>query len=288
MHTSCNTTSKCTALYCLASIYIGMHYCAKRGTTVINAAGTALANVLETFTGWERYHGYPSHNARQLRVPETLSLPKVHCFVRSTAVVCDHPSAVVLTPQKLSDTWHGTCNTHTHAKMFLRLRGSCCTCCIHVCIMLAIPVVLVQSLTYLEEVLPHASGSLRCSRSGLVDGNPIKGVLLPWVPLPKGQLCDGVAQVKVLVRKGNQVMHMHVALLIGFARRKVDIPCYLRTAHHNQATGVHSQQLGTLSLPTRSIMLSIYPGMSTAKQHLQSKPSNIAHDKPKVCVGLII
>lgn len=92
--------------------------------------------------------------------------------------------------------------------------------------------------THLKEVLPHASGSLRGSRSGLVDGNPIKGVLLPWVPLAKCELGNGVAQVKILVWEGDQIMHMHVALLVGLAWRKVDVPCHLCTADQGWAVNM--------------------------------------------------
>lgn len=86
--------------------------------------------------------------------------------------------------------------------------------------------------THLEEVLPHASGSLRGRRGGLVDEHPIQGILLAGVPLAKGQLSDGVAQVKVLVWEGDQVMHMHVALLERLARRKVDIASHLTARQH--------------------------------------------------------
>ena len=65
----------------------------------------------------------------------------------------------------------------------------------------------------LEEILPHASCSLGGCGGGLVDEHPIQRVLLSWVALAKGQLSDGMAEVKVLVWKGDQVMHMHVALL---------------------------------------------------------------------------
>ena len=82
----------------------------------------------------------------------------------------------------------------------------------------------------LKEVLPHAGGSLGSCRGGLIDEHPIQRILLSWIPLAKGQLGDCMAQVKVLVWEGNQIMYMHVALLKGFAWGKVDIASNLRIA----------------------------------------------------------
>ena len=69
----------------------------------------------------------------------------------------------------------------------------------------------------------------------MVDEDPIKGVLLPWVSLAKGQLCDGMAQVEVLVREGHQVMHVHVALLKRLARGKVYVSSHLATAAQHKS-----------------------------------------------------
>ena len=46
----------------------------------------------------------------------------------------------------------------------------------------------------------------------------------------KGQLVDDVAGVKLCRLEGYQVVHMHVALLEGLARRDVHVPSHLRPA----------------------------------------------------------
>lgn len=85
----------------------------------------------------------------------------------------------------------------------------------------------------LEEILPHASRRLRRCRCGLIDQHSVQGILLPWIPLAKGELADGVTQVKVLIWEGDQIMHVHVALLEGLARSKMNIASNLKTNKSN-------------------------------------------------------
>lgn len=62
----------------------------------------------------------------------------------------------------------------------------------------------------------------------MIDQHSIQGVLLPRVSLAKGKLGDGMTQVKVLIWERDQIVHMHVALLEGLARGKMDIASNLK------------------------------------------------------------
>lgn len=110
-----------------------------------------------------------------------------------------------------------------------------------------------MSNSYLEEVLPHACCRLRCSTGGLVNDNTVQGVLLSWVALSKCQLGDGMAQVKVLVCEGDQVMDMHVALLVGLARSKVYVASYLQAAKSTTS----SLQCSLMTGPRSKMALSL-------------------------------
>ena len=62
----------------------------------------------------------------------------------------------------------------------------------------------------------------------MIDQHSIQGVLLPRIPLAKGELGDGMTQIKILIWEGDQIVHMHVALLEGLARGKMDIASNLK------------------------------------------------------------
>ena len=61
--------------------------------------------------------------------------------------------------------------------------------------------------------------------------------------LAKAELAYVVRHVKLLCREGHQIVHVHVALLKGFARCKVEVPCHLLERRVCQSSNAHSKML---------------------------------------------
>lgn len=63
-----------------------------------------------------------------------------------------------------------------------------------------------------EKRLEHSWPTRRVTRALLIDGDAVERVLHARVAVAKGELMYGVAEIKVLGRERDQVMHVHVAL----------------------------------------------------------------------------